>query len=77
MVLPRHADTALALWALWTYVYNTFDIAPILTITSPRPRCGKTTLAGLLAAVVPRPVMTSNISPAVIYRMIEKRPPTC
>jgi hypothetical protein len=76
VVLPPHADTALALWALWTFAFDAFDTAPILTITSPLPRCGKTTVTGLLTAIVHRPLMASSVTAAVIYRVIEQRHPT-
>src|SRR5262249_53889453 len=47
-VLPEHADVALALWVLNTWIFESFDIAPYLSITSPTRRCGKTVLMTLL-----------------------------
>jgi hypothetical protein len=47
-----------------------------LAITSPTKRCGKTTLEIILSRLVPRPLMTSNISPAAIFRTIEAAHPT-
>jgi len=40
------------------------------------PECGKTTALSILGALVPRALPTSNITPAVIFRVIEQRHPT-
>jgi hypothetical protein len=48
VVLPKHADLALALWTLHTWVFEIFDVTPYLAITSPTRRCGKTVLMTML-----------------------------
>lgn len=70
LVLPEGADTALALWTLFTYGYDVFEFAPRLAILSPEPRCGKSTLLTLLEGLINNPLNVSNITPAVIYRSI-------
>jgi len=77
VVLPYGAAEALALWCLGTYCFDAFRIWAKLTITSPEKRCGKTTLmAGVLAALVHRALVASNISPAAVFRVIETYRPT-
>jgi len=75
-VIPDGAEIALPLWVLGTYVFNAFRIYPMLGLSSPEKRCGKSTVMSLLRALSNRAILTSNISPAAIYRVIEKWQPT-
>jgi len=75
-VLPKHVTTALALWCVFTYLIDVMDIAPILVISSPEKRCGKTTLLSILLKLVYRPLPASNISAAALFRTIETWKPT-
>jgi len=75
-ILTAEQADAVALWILFTYAIDGARIAPKLAITSPTPRCGKSTLLALVAALVPRPLVASNISPAAVFRVIEKSNPT-
>ena len=65
-----------ALWILYSYVFDAFDLSPILAITSPEKRCGKSTLLMLLEALVSKPLAVSHITPAALFRTIEKYSPT-
>ncbi len=76
MILPSHADIALALWALYTWVFDAFEHAPYLAIVSPTPECGKTTLLIILKLLTCRSMLASNISPAGIYRFVDEHSPT-
>jgi putative DNA primase/helicase len=76
VVLPEHADTSIALWVLFTYLIEHMDTAPLLALLSPEKRCGKTTLLSWLSKVTYRPLPASNVSPAAVYRAIEKWCPT-
>src|SRR5690606_12160382 len=62
---------ALALWSIFSYGFNASNIAPKLLIHSPEKRCGKTTLLDVLSELVWKPILASNITPAVIFRVIE------
>jgi hypothetical protein len=76
IVLPVSAAETLALWTLYTHAAAAFDLSPYLVLSSPEPRCGKTTTLALLAALVPRPLPASkhvSKSPLGISRMIEVR----
>src|SRR5262245_31295905 len=76
VVLPGHADVPLALWALNTWVFDRFDIAPYLTITSPTRRCGKTVLMTLLLWLCQRGKKSDSMSKAAIYRSVDTERPT-
>jgi putative DNA primase/helicase len=73
---PEEADIAVALWLLHTWVINVFRVSPILLLTSPEKRCGKTISLSILKHLVPKPMFCSNATPASIFRAIEKWMPT-
>jgi len=75
VVLEPPAIVAVALWIIETYCYDSFDILPILGITSPEKRCGKSTSLELLGGLVDKPLLASNISTSSVYRIIEKNRP--
>jgi len=67
---------AASLFVLHTYAFDLGDISPILFITGPTKRCGKSRLLSLLARLVHRALATSSVSAAGIYRTIELHRPT-
>jgi hypothetical protein len=68
--------TAVALWSIHAHTMDTAEVAPRLMINSPVPECGKTVLLGVVGRLVPRPEISSNISPAALFRTIELIRPT-
>lgn len=74
--LPPGADVALALWTLHAHLHDAADVSPALILTSAEKRCGKTTTLTLLGALTPRPFMVSNLTAAVVFRVIEAFRPT-
>ena len=76
LVLAPGAETAVALWTVHAHAHEASPISPILGITSPVKRCGKTTLLDVVQALVPRPLPLSNITAAAMFRVIEGRRPT-
>jgi putative DNA primase/helicase len=76
IVLPDHADSALALWVTLTYFADVANVAPMLAAISPEKRCGKTSLLALLNRLAHRPLAASSISPAALFRAVEKWSPT-
>src|SRR5262249_6220727 len=75
-VLSPPAVVAMVLWVLHTYACDAADCSPILAITSPRPRCGKTRLLSILETLVFNCMLSSSVSAAALYRMIDKLHPT-
>jgi hypothetical protein len=63
-------------WIIFSHVIDSFDLAPILSITSPVKNCGKTTAMELLAYLTRRPYLSSNLTAAAVYRTIEAIAPT-
>lgn len=75
-VLNRPMAIAIALWVVFTHTISAARIAPLLLISSPVKRCGKTTLGQLLGFLTCRPISTSNITAAALYNEIGGSPPT-
>jgi putative DNA primase/helicase len=76
IVTEDHCTTAVALWTVLTFLVDVVDIMPLLAITSPEKRCGKSRLLTLLLKLVRRPLPGVSVSAATVYRSIEKWHPT-
>jgi hypothetical protein len=76
LYLPPGGPDVMALWAVFTYCWDAFDVWPILNVSSVVPGCGKSTLAGVLNALVSRPMKCEHASGPVLFRMMELHHPT-
>jgi len=76
IILPGGVAEAITAWTVLTYCPDAFRILPILGIVSPVKRCGKTTLLEVLQGLTNKGLTASNISPAAVFRTIEKYSPT-
>jgi hypothetical protein len=76
VALPRFAEVAAALWTLHAHALDAAGASPLLALLSPEKRCGKTTTLALLSRLVPRALLSSNISAASLFRVVEKYSPT-
>lgn len=76
VAMPPEAATAVALWIAHTYAEAAADHSPILAITSPTRRCGKTRLLDVLTAVVRRPLPVANVTAPALFRAVERYTPT-
>jgi hypothetical protein len=65
------ALVALTLWVCFSYLLDVAEISPRLAITSPTKRCGKTALLDVLSWLIFRPIASSNLSPAALFRTID------
>lgn len=76
VVMSEEQAVAAALWIFLTYLEASVDVLPILAVTSPEKRCGKSTLLSILRRLVRKPLATSSVSAAALFRSIEKWTPT-
>jgi putative DNA primase/helicase len=76
IMLPPWADIALPLWTLHAWTHDACEISPIMCLTSPTKRCGKTSVMILLTYLTPRSELAANVSTASIFRYIEAEHPT-
>jgi len=66
---------AVSLWCAMTWLMDVVQIAPLAIITAPEKRCGKSQLLFLMGKLVKKPITASGISPAALFRSIEKWQP--
>lgn len=77
VALPSdEAATAVALWIAHTWTIDAFETTPRLAIISPALGSGKTRLLEVLELVVREPLFASNISVAVLFRVIDRKQPS-
>jgi hypothetical protein len=77
VILPHSQSyDAIALWVVHTHAFEAASFAPRLAHTSPEMRCGKTNALQLHSVTAARALGGSNITAAVLYRMIEAHRPT-
>ncbi|WP_406400434.1 DUF3631 domain-containing protein [Streptomyces uncialis] len=77
VVLPSpEALTAVTLWVAASHIQPALQHAPRLAVVGPTKGCGKSRLLDVLHETVHQPMMTVNTSPAVVFRVIGKNPPT-
>ena len=77
MVFPSvHEAKAIVLHIIHTHCLDAASCSPILNISSPEKRCGKSTLLSVLQQLANRPLIASSISSAAVFRSIEKWKPT-
>ena len=72
VVLTDAAARACACWVLHTFMADRFLVSPRLSISSPTRGCGKTTLLDVLSRLVLRPLQASNVTPAAVFRVIDR-----
>jgi putative DNA primase/helicase len=76
VTLPDGAADALALWSAHTHSFRAFQCSPRLNISSPEKSCGKTTCRDVVALFVPRPLLTENMTTAVLFPLADSQSPT-
>lgn len=70
VLLPAAAD-CIAAWILHSWVHDRFQHSPRLSITSPAPRCGKSTLLEVLRLTCRRSLKADSISSSAVFRTVE------
>lgn len=76
IVLDQAQSYAVVLWIAMTWVIDELDVAPLAIINAPEKACGKTQLLELISRLAARPLASSNMSTAALFRVTEKYNPT-
>jgi hypothetical protein len=76
VALDEHQYVVVALWVAHTHCIEATSTTPYLHVTSPEPESGKSRLFEVIETLVPRPMFASSMTPAVLYRAVEKFTPT-
>ena len=72
LILPDGAADTVALWVLFAWAHHVATVSPMLAVTAPTMRAGKSNLLEILRSLVPQPLMCSNLTPPAIYREMPK-----
>jgi putative DNA primase/helicase len=76
MKVSETTAVVVTLWVVHTWVFDAMDLSPYLNIRSPAPECGKSRLLKLIYLMGHLTYLTSNISVASIFRVIDACHPT-
>ncbi|MFD1259266.1 DUF3631 domain-containing protein [Entomomonas asaccharolytica] len=76
VIADHETIVACTLWASYTWFIDYVNYAPIANITAPEKRCGKTKLLSTLKRLSYKGFITSNISSASLFRLLELYKPT-
>lgn len=76
VVMDPDACTAVTLWVAHVYAFRAWDTTPYLAVTSATKRSGKSRLLEVLELLLgeQRALFTANISPASLYRVVDRSP---
>jgi hypothetical protein len=76
VVAPLVVMDAAALWSAHSHCFDIFELSPLLAVSSPVERSGKTTMMKVLERLTPRPWRVITPSEAVVFRKIARDTPT-
>lgn len=76
VMLPQSATVALSLWVVHTYLLDVADYSPRIHVSSPARECGKTVLLEILSELAYQARLTSGVTAAALYRLIDAHHPT-
>ena len=76
MWMSNASKMTIAFWLIASYAFKAFRKFPYLRIKSPDTNCGKSTLVDGLNELVFNPILATDATPAVLYRMTEDFQPT-
>jgi len=76
VVLSEPQADAIALWCATAHVIDGLQRMAMLLFSSVLSECGKSTAAHAVGGLVPRSIMVSSLTPAVLFRVIDKYRPT-
>jgi putative DNA primase/helicase len=75
VIVDDSGYVVICLHIVLAYCWELFYKLPILRLKSPVKRCGKSTALDVIEQLVIRPLLTVSLSPAGLYRIIERYHP--
>ena len=76
VALSEAQFVAVALWVAHAHALDAASTTPYLHVTSAEAESGKSRLMECLEVLVPKPMYAASMTPAVLYRAVEKLRPT-
>ena len=75
VAMPEGAHVSVAVWNLYTHVWEKYGYAPYLVATSPAPECGKSTVLRLCKLLSSLPYSTGSMTTATLFRVVDEHHP--
>jgi putative DNA primase/helicase len=76
IVCDHFVAVVVTLWIAASWFADVVRVAPLLTITAPAKRCGKSTLLEFISRLVLRPLTAASITASALFRSIDLWRPT-
>jgi Protein of unknown function (DUF3631) len=76
VILNEHQAAAIVLWVFHCWAVAAARTTPYIHVTSPEPESGKSRLIETVEPILPTPLRTSSMTPAVLFRAIQQLTPT-
>jgi putative DNA primase/helicase len=75
-VLPEQGGFVGSLWCIHAQAHDAWFISPSLAIQAPEHQCGKSTVLDVVSLLVPKPRLSSSMTAAVMFRVVDQHKPT-
>ncbi len=76
VVIDEAGVAAITLWTVFSHLAHDAPCCPNLVFSSAVKACGKSTALDVVSRLVPKPLATSNVSPAALFRTVEMLSPS-
>ena len=76
VLADKYAYVPFVIWAVAAHAHDFFRLFPILVLSSPTKRSGKTTGLTVMSVLAPKPMFTSNTTAAALFHAIDAYHPT-
>ena len=76
VIAPIETLHTASLWVCMTWLSDVATVLPVALITAPEKNCGKSTLLNAMAKMSKSALITSNMTSAVLFRLIDKHAPS-
>ena len=76
VIAPVETLHTASLWVCMTWLSDVATVLPVALITAPEKNCGKSTLLNAMAKMSKSALITSNMTSAVLFRLIDKHAPS-
>ena len=76
VIAPVETLHTASLWVCMTWLSDVATVLPVALISAPEKNCGKSTLLNAMAKMSKSALITSNMTSAVLFRLIDKHAPS-
>jgi putative DNA primase/helicase len=74
LIISEHQADAMTLWVAHTYMFDLFEVSPLLLFNAPERACAKTLAQTIVSKLCYRPLPAANASMSALFRSVEWKP---